>query len=370
MSSQPSSRRSRNDELNSSNRLGSHLRIVTGEEFDGSDESNQPASCDGFSKFERLRLATDVIKQEASALQELAANLPDDFCEAVDLVSNCLGAVIVTGVGKAGWIGQKVSASFASTGTRSHYLHPAEAIHGDLGRVGPEDLVLVFSNSGETSEILKLIPTFEKFDNPIVSITAKPDSTLAKHSDAILNYGKTEEACHLGLAPSTSTALMLAMGDALALVTSKVNEFEAVDFARFHPGGSLGKKLSKVEEVMRPIDECRVAQETETVREVYVQQGGRDRRSGVVLILNKTNQLTGIFTDSDLAKLLERQQDDLFDRPISSVMTRQPVCVPAGSKTLVAIETLACRNLSELPVVDELGQVIGLIDITDVVSGS
>ena len=160
----------------------------------------------GSTSFEQLRIATDVIKTEANALHRLAADLPDDFCDAVGLLLDCQGCVIVTGVGKAGWIGQKISASLASTGTRSHYLHPAEAIHGDLGRVGPDDLILVFSNSGETGEILKLIPTFVKCGIPIVAITGKSSSTLVTHSTAVLNYGQTQEACHLGLAPTTSTA--------------------------------------------------------------------------------------------------------------------------------------------------------------------
>lgn len=319
-------------------------------------------------KFEQLQLATDIIKNEAEALKRLASNLPDDFCVAVDLLLECRGCVIVTGIGKAGWIGQKISASLASVGARSHFLHPAEAIHGDLGRVGPEDMILVFSNSGETGEILKLLPSFEKFQTPIVSITGQQNSTLAAHSAAVLNYGKTNEACHLGLAPSTTTALMLALGDALTLVVSKIKHLQADDFAKFHPGGSLGKRLSLVEQVMRPIDECRIANETATVREIYIQQGGRERRTGVVLIIDQHSRLTGIFTDSDLAKLLEKQKDELFDEPIRNVMTQSPITIAAGSKTFLAIETLACRNLSELPVVDADGRAIGLIDITDVVN--
>lgn len=336
-------------------------------EFSADQSSSLPI---GVTSFEQLRIATDVIKTEAKALETLSENLPDDFCDAVALVLDCPGCVIVTGVGKAGWIGQKISASLASTGTRSHFLHPAEAIHGDLGRVGPEDVIMVFSNSGETGEILKLIPSFEKFGTPIVAITGKSNSTLVSHSSAVLNYGQPQEACHLGLAPSTSTALMLALGDALTLVVSRMKRFEAVDFAKYHPGGSLGKQLSLVEEIMRPIDNCRVAQETQTVREIYIQQGGRDRRSGVVLIVDQDSKLTGIFTDSDLARLLEQQRDELFDESIRNVMTRDPVTVRAGSKTIVAIETLACRNLSELPVVDVFGRAIGLIDITDVVNVS
>ena len=163
---------------------------------------------------------------------------------------------------------------------------------------------------------------------------------------------------------------MLALGDALTLTVSRIKEFQPADFAKFHPGGSLGKQLSIVDKVMRPLEQCRVARESETVREIYIRHSGRDRRAGVILVTDESGRLTGIFTDSDLARLLERQQDDLFDQPISAVMTQSPITVTAGTKTMVAIETLACRNLSELPVVNRFGKVIGLIDITDVVHTS
>jgi arabinose-5-phosphate isomerase len=320
------------------------------------------------SPFEQLRLATDVIRCEADALQRLSSNLPDDFLDAADSIFNCTGSVIVTGMGKAGWIGQKISASFASTGTCSHFLHPAEAIHGDLGRVNPNDVVLTFSNSGETDEILKLLPTFHKLSVPVIAVTGRENSTLVQNSELVLCYGKTPEAGHLGLAPSTSTALMLAMGDALALVVSRLKKFQPNDFARFHPGGSLGKRLSSVDEIMRPLDQCRVCTETETVRDVYIRAGGKDRRAGVLLVTGASGVLTGLFTDSDLARLLERQQENQFDLPIKDVMTQTPVTIESGQKTSLAVETLACRNLSEIPVVDKSGQPVGLIDITDVLS--
>lgn len=326
-----------------------------------SSSFNQPAS------FQWISRARDIVRQESEALSKLAQQLPIDFAQAVQTLLDCSGAVMVTGVGKAGWIGQKISASLASTGTPSHFLHPAEAFHGDLGRVGPRDVILVFSNSGETSEILQLLPSFEKLGTPIIAITGKAESTLAKQSHAILCYGKTQEACHLGLAPTTSTALMLSLGDALTLVTSEARKFRSEQFAKFHPGGSLGKMLSEVEDVMRPISECRTALETETVREIYVRSGGISRRAGVVLITDNQQRLTGLFTDSDLARLLARQRDDQFDKPIRDVMTQSPITIAAGSQTKVAIETLACRNLSELPVVNADGVAIGLIDITDVV---
>ncbi len=322
---------------------------------------------DGMTIFEQLRMATDVLSQEAKAIQELADDLPVDFCLAVEQIVNCQGTVIISGIGKAGWIGQKISASLASTGTPSHFLHPAEALHGDLGRVTHRDIVLVLSNSGETAEVLNLLGPLANIGAQVMALTGNEASTLARQSSVALCYKSKSEACPLGLAPTTSTTTMLALGDALTLVVAKMRAFRAQDFARFHPGGSLGKKLAKVEEVMRPVEECRVALETETVREIYVRSGAGNRRAGVVLVVNNTGKLTGIFTDSDLARLLGRQQDNCFDWAIADVMTESPVTVVAGSKAKEAIDALAKKNLSELPVIDDAGKVIGLIDITDVV---
>ena len=318
--------------------------------------------------FEHIKQAREILLHQAEAIQAVGKNVPADFPLAVQLISDCRGAVIVVGIGKAGWIGQKISASLASTGTVSHFLHPAEALHGDLGRIRSEDIVLVLSNSGETGEIVSLLPRIEAHGVKTVAITATLDSALARHADAVLNYGKVEESGHLGLAPSASTTVMLAMGDALALTTSRLKQFRDSDFAKFHPGGSLGMKLSNVTEVMRPISGCRIGLETETVRNLFVTQGGASRRSGVVMLIDDGGTLTGIFTDSDLAKLLERQQDDLFDGPAKHVMTTEPITIDAGERTSVAIEILAARNISELPVVDSQGRPVGLVDITDIVS--
>ena len=320
------------------------------------------------SHFELLRQARDVIANEAKALSDLSKNVPVAFADAVELILGCEGAVIVTGVGKAGWIGQKISASLASLGTVSHFLNPSEAFHGDLGRVGKHDVVLALSNSGETGELLQILPRLQQFNVPVISMTSQANSTLAQYSKVVLDYGSVDEACFLGLAPSTTTTTMLALGDALALIVSRARDFQPHDFAKFHPGGSLGKKLSLVDEVMRPLSECRLAVENETIRDIYVRHGGRQRRVGVILVLNDSGELCGLFTDSDLARLLERQKDNFFDGPIRDVMTPKPVTIKSGTKTLIAVETLACRNLSELPVVDSANRPVGLVDITDVVS--
>ncbi len=317
---------------------------------------------------DQYRLAREVIQAEAKALDRLAQQLPAGFSDAVSLICRCHGSVIVMGIGKAGWIAQKISATMASTGTRSHYIHPSEAMHGDLGRIAPEDTVLVFSNSGETDEVLQLLPTFQKFRVPVIAVVGSESCSLAKAASVTLAYGKVPEACPLGLAPTTSTALMLGLGDALALVVSRQKGFRPIDFAAFHPGGSLGRQLSLVNEIMRPLQECRVSNANQTVRETFIglQQSGR--RTGAVLLVMDSGELAGIFTDSDLARLLERGEDHLLDQPIHQVMTSQPRTVPSGSRTTLAVEILACHTISELPVVDSQGRPIGLIDITDVIS--
>ncbi len=328
-------------------------------------DRNQPT---GHVPLEHIRQARAILLSQAEAISAVGNNVPADFPLAVEMIAGCSGAAIVVGIGKAGWIGQKISASLASTGTASHFLHPSEAIHGDLGRIKSNDVVLVLSNSGETAEIVNLLPRLKDLGVKTVAITATLESTLARHSAAVLDFGKVKESGHLGLAPSASTTVMLAIGDALALTVSRFKDFRATDFARFHPGGSLGLKLSGVTEVMRPISSCRIGLETDTVRHLFVSQGGARRRSGVVMLIDESGKLTGIFTDSDLAKLLERQQDDLFDGPVSYVMTTEPITISAAERTSVAIEILAARNISELPVVDSHGRPVGLVDITDIVS--
>src|SRR5688572_20004260 len=219
---------------------------------------------------EQLRLARQVLRTEGQTLLALAERLGDDFCHALDVLSAARGSVIVSGMGKAGLVGQKITATLASTGTRSHFLHPAEAIHGDLGRVHRDDVLLILSYSGETDEVTKILPSLKKLAAGLIAITGQPHSTLGRLADVTLDLGPLREACPLGLAPSASTTAMLALGDALALVLSRLRGFAEEDFARFHPGGSLGRKLAKVEEVMRPLAECRVAHQQHSVRDTLI----------------------------------------------------------------------------------------------------
>jgi arabinose-5-phosphate isomerase len=322
---------------------------------------------DQLTPFEQIRYGREIIQQEAQALQTLARQLGNDFARATAYLHSCRGTVVVTGMGKAGLIGQKISATLASTGTRSIFLHPAEAVHGDLGRVGSDDVVLALSQSGETEEVVRLLPALAAIRLPIIAITTHAKSTLGRAARVALELGALQEACPLGLAPSTSTTAMLALGDALALVTSRLLAFGHADFARVHPAGNLGRQLRRVEEQMRPLAECRMAHDGQNVREVFAELRRPGRRTGAILLVGPTGALTGLFTDSDLARLFEDRRDEALDRPIAEVMTSNPRTIPLGSMLMEAVEILAELKISELPVVNLLGAPVGLLDITDVV---
>ncbi|MGL4512857.1 MAG: KpsF/GutQ family sugar-phosphate isomerase [Lacipirellulaceae bacterium] len=316
---------------------------------------------------ERIHAAREVLRIEAAALWQASHRLGADFDAALSLLYHCRGAVLVTGMGKAGLVGQKVAATLASTGATAHFLHPAEAFHGDLGRVRVGDVVLALSQSGETAEVVQLLPSLRELGAELIAVTATATSTLGRAARVVLPLGEIDEACTLGLAPSTSTAVMLALGDALALVLSSLRGFRAEDFARYHPGGALGKRLARVEDVMRPLADCRVAPESHTVRQVLVECGKPGRRTGAVMLVDADGKLTGLFTDSDLARLLERRHEASLDRPIRELMHSNPTTIPAGERVASAVRVLAERKFSELPVVDADGKPLGLVDVTDVV---
>lgn len=313
-----------------------------------------------------LSWARMILHAEAAAIERVSRLVDARFAQAVDCVLECRGSIVVSGVGKAGLIAQKLAATFASTGTRSHFLHPTEAVHGDLGRVCADDLALLLSYSGETEEVVRLIEPLRASTSGLVAITASADSTLGRAADLVLRLGKIPEACSLGLAPSTTTTSMLALGDALALVVCRRRGFTADNFARNHPAGNLGRQLKLVDQVMRPIADCRVARDQQTVREVIVSVSKPGRRTGAVMLLDEHGELSGIFTDSDLARLLELRSEHSLDRSIAAVMTRSFVTIPSGSKLPAAVKLMAERKISELPVLDVHSRPVGLIDITDV----
>ena len=321
-----------------------------------------------FSHFEQLRIARGVLTHEGQALVELSRRLDASFCAAVELIRQCQGCVIITGVGKAGLIGQKLVATFCSIGTRSFFLHPTEAFHGDLGCLGTTDVLVALSNSGETEEVLRLLPSLRQAGVPVLAITAGTHSSLGRQADVTLPLGQLTEAGLHGLPPTTSTTAMLAVGDALAIVVAESRGMSPEQFGRLHPGGSLGRRLSSVEDVMRKGDELRVASHSETVRHVLTNLCRPGRRTGAVMLVDEDAALSGLFTDSDLARLLEQRRDDQLDRPISEVMTASPITISRTAILAEAVQILSQRRLSELPVIDEACRPVGLLDITDVLS--
>jgi len=340
------------------------VRIARDEFMQNRTDHTEVVPLDGVAQ---LRAARGIIQDEARALEQLAADLDSSFCDAVRLIAESSGCVIVTGVGKAGLIGQKIVATLGSTGTRAWFLHPTEAVHGDLGCVDDNDVVLAISNSGRSDEILRLLPVLSARDIPVIALTRDTTNPLSTASTVTINIGRHAEAGDLKLAPTTSTTAMLAAGDALALTLSQTLGFSERDFARFHPAGSLGKQLQSVCDVMRTGDDMRIAYEIETVRHILVGQQRPGRRSGAVLLVDELGKLSGIFTDSDLVRLFEQHRETQLDHPISEVMTRQPCMILDSALLPQAVDLMSVRKVSELPVVDQGGRPVGLIDVTDVI---
>ncbi|MEX2288649.1 MAG: KpsF/GutQ family sugar-phosphate isomerase [Planctomycetaceae bacterium] len=320
-----------------------------------------------FREFEQLREARAIVRHEAEALLELSHRLDADFTAAVRMLDECRGSVVVTGIGKAGLIGQKIAATLSSTGTRAHFLHPTEAMHGDLGRLHESDVLLALSNSGETEELCRLLPIVRRMGIPVIALTAGHSSTLGSQADVTVTIGRLREAGPLGLAPTTSTTAMLALGDALALVLSRMKGLTPQDFALFHPAGSLGRHLTTVGEIMRKGDALRIASDTATIRDVFVHLSHPGRRTGAVMLVDNEGRLSGLFTDSDLARLLEQRRDHQLDRSIAEVMTRDPLTIRPEAMLGEIVEVLSHKKVSELPVVDDDARPVGLVDITDVI---
>ena len=311
-----------------------------------------------------IKRAKEGFRLEAEAVRALANKLDHNFVQAVEAISNCKGRVVVTGMGKAGIIGQKISATLASLGTPSIWLHSAEAIHGDLGRVTKDDIVIALSNSGETEETKSLIPVLKKIGAKIIAITGNKNSSLAKFSNLVLDVSVKKEACPLGLAPTSSTTAMLAMGDALAVCLVEKKGFKEKDFALFHPGGALGRKLLlKVDDIMRKGKDNPIVNEEAIVKDVLY--AITEARAGSASVVNKFGKLSGIFTDGDLRRHLERDAN-LSRRKVKEVMTKNPVTILPEKLAVEALRILEERKIDEIPVVDEKGRPAGLLDVQDV----
>jgi arabinose-5-phosphate isomerase len=314
-----------------------------------------------------LEYARQVIRAEAAALEYVAQRLDRTFLRAIDLFSHCPGRIGVTGTGKSADVGQKIAGTLNSTGSRAYVLDATRAMHGDLGMVHSDDVILALSYSGESEEIVRLLEPLRALTRALVALTGNGQSTLARQADVAIVLGTLEEVCPLALAPSTSTTAMMAVGDALAFVLSRMRAFTHEDFARFHPAGSLGRKLLKVETVMRRGADLRLASAQQTVREVFAQAQRRGRRTGAVMLVDTGGRLCGLFTDSDLARLFEQRRDSALDRSIAEVMTPNPLMIRQGSRVLDAVVVLRRHRISELPVVDGSGRPVGLLDVTDVI---
>lgn len=307
--------------------------------------------------------AKEVLKIEAEAIEALMRRIDEKFDKAIGLLSECRGRVIVTGMGKGGLIGQKISATLSSTGTPSLFLHSAEAIHGDLGRVTREDVILAISNSGETEEVIRLLPLIKKIGARLIALTGNPRSTLGRHSDVTLDVSVKKEACPLGLAPTASTTATLAMGDAIAVCLLKKKRFREEDFAFYHPGGALGKRLLlKVEDIMRRGASNPVVKEDELVRDVLLKI--TEARAGAASVVDRSGKLTGIFTDGDLRRHVESDKN-LVVRKVKDVMTKDPVTIPKDHLASEALRILQDKRIDEVPIVDARHRPIGMLDVQD-----
>ncbi|HEY4328231.1 MAG TPA: KpsF/GutQ family sugar-phosphate isomerase [Phycisphaerae bacterium] len=323
--------------------------------------------------------AREILRSEAASIASVAEKLDTSIAAAIRLIfersddsRGSHGVVAVSGVGKAGLVGQRISASFASTGTPSHFLHPVEALHGDLGRVRRHDVALLLSYSGETDELVRLLDFLKRQQVSMVAVTSSRTSTLGKLADVTVELGRIEEVCPHGLAPTTSVNCISAVGDALVLGVMSLRKFSREDFGAFHPGGSLGRKLVKVSQVMefKLGENFEPVSETLTLRQILARDPATGRRAGAVVIVDAAGILKGVFTDGDLRRQLRLGEGggrDILDQQISAVMTRTPKRV---HKDALASEALAILNqyrIDELPVVDDAGRAIGLVDVQDLV---
>ena len=317
-----------------------------------------------------IDFAENVIQTEAKAVAALTEVVKKPvFQDVIEMFLACSGSVIVSGMGKAGIVGNKISATLASTGTASHFLHPAEAVHGDLGRIQTTDVVLALSHSGESDEIVRLIEPLKQRQIKLVSIVGDPQSRLAVHSDLVLSMGMLDEACPHGAAPTVSTTCMLALGDALALTTMKARNFSVEDYARFHPAGALGRKLLTVEQTMwfRPGEALPLASLDDTVEHMLVKNEETKRR-GAVMVVDSDGRLAGIITDADLRRAMAHGGSAVFAQKASELMT--PDCKRVQATDLAAEATALFHKfrIDELPVIDADNKPIGLIDVQDIVA--
>jgi arabinose-5-phosphate isomerase len=309
-----------------------------------------------------LDTAREVLQNESEALLRIKSELNGEFIAAVELILACQGKVILTGIGKSGIIAKKISATLASTGTPSFYLNPSEAFHGDLGMISEQDIIIALSYSGETDEVLKIVPFIHTNGNQLIAITGNGDSTLAKNSDIHLETPVEREACILHLAPTTSTTAQLALGDALACALMRVRNFSAQDFARLHPGGSLGRRLlMRVGQIMRNHDLPIVSEDATAVEMIHaISRGGLG-----LIVVQRDNKILGIITDGDIRRAMEQRQAGFFDIRPMDIATREPKTIRPDSKLIEAERQMTQHKVNSLLVVDD-ETLVGVIQIYDI----
>lgn len=314
-----------------------------------------------------IEQARKVLKMEAEAIESLIPRINGQFTAAVTMIIECTGRVIVTGMGKSGHIGRKIAATLASTGTPAFFLHPAEAIHGDLGMVTADDIVLAISNSGETGEVISIIPAVKRIGAAIIAMCGREQSTLVQNADVFLDIKVEHEACPLGLAPTSSTTATLAMGDALAVALLCAKDFTPEEFALFHPGGALGRKLLlTVENVMHSGEDNPVVTPDKTVKEALFVITAKGL--GATSVIDYDGKLLGILTDGDIRRGLEKQGHQYLDEKIGTLMTKTPRTITPdklAAQALSIMEKNKPRPITVLPVVDKANNAIGIIHLTD-----
>lgn len=310
-----------------------------------------------------LDVAKDALQTEADALLRIKNDLGEEFIAAVQTILSCNGKVIMTGMGKSGLIAKKIAATLASTGTPSFYMHPGEAFHGDLGMISKDDVVLALSYSGETDEVLKLVPFVHDNGNRLIAMTGNAESSLSKNADVHLDVAVKQEACILQLAPTTSTTAQIALGDALAVALMKARDFTSVDFARLHPGGSLGRRLlMKVGNVMRREDLPVVSPDCSALDMIHtVSRGGL----GLIVICDE-GKILGIVTDGDIRRAMERRQAEFFNIKAMDIATLHPKCISPDEKLIAAEKLMTRHKVNSLLVVDEAEKLVGVIQIYDI----
>ncbi|MCD8351926.1 MAG: KpsF/GutQ family sugar-phosphate isomerase [Planctomycetaceae bacterium] len=309
--------------------------------------------------------AVETIDAEIAALRVVKENLNEQFVEALDAMQACTGRVIVSGMGKAGLIGQKIAATLASTGTPSFFMHPAEALHGDLGMIMANDVCLFLSNSGESDEITRLLPFVRRIGCRVIGITGNIRSTMAAHCGIVLHLGDIHEACPLGLAPTATTTAILAVGDALAMSLMQRRGFCESDFARVHPAGALGRRVAPVETVMRLGDAVAKVDKDTSVGDTLLAM--TNARAGAAVVVDATGRLEGIFCDGDLRRGLEADADFL-KRRVGDVMVRDCCRVIVGSLAGEVLDIMREKRIADIPVVDDAGMVVGLADLKGLIA--